>query len=67
MHNEYMKIARKLVKSANALADAFDEREEFAKSKTEEEREMINEKNDKKINDLVPEFQEAMIRLKKYI
>lgn len=67
MHNEYMKIARKLAKNAKALADAFDEREEFAKSKTKEEREMINEKNDKKINELVPEFHEAIIRLKKYI
>lgn len=66
MHNEYMKIARKLVKTANALADAMKERDEFMKGKSQEDLDIINEKIAKKVEDLEPEYNEALKTIMKY-
>lgn len=67
MHNEYMKIARKLVKSAKALAEVLEEREEFMKNKPQEELDIINEKIEKKVEDLEPEYQKAVVTIRKHM
>lgn len=66
MHNEYMKIARKLVKNAKALADVMEEREEFMRGKSQEELDAINEKIEKKVEDLEPEYEKALNTIMKY-